>query len=235
MKIAILDCDRVDADLVASYGEYSAMFIKQLQPLDETLEFTVFDALNQQLPPADAQFAGYIITGSRHNAYDDDPWILSLLDWFEQAYARSAKIAGICFGHQLIARAFGGTVAKSPKGWGLGSSEVNLSRSPKWVTDIPQHVCLWVSHQDQVLECPSELEVIAGNDFCPYFMLAKDRQIFTVQGHPEFERGYTQELAIKQRADLTDEQWQQVEVSLQQRVDAQPVLQWILALFAQSA
>ncbi|MFM2480659.1 glutamine amidotransferase-related protein [Celerinatantimonas sp. YJH-8] len=233
MKIAIIKCDRVDPELAALFGEYPTMFVTQLQKLSSDLSFSQFDALEQQLPQELEQFDGYIITGSRHNAYDNDPWILNLMNWVQQADQAKARIAGICFGHQLIARALGGRVAKSAKGWGLGSTQVDIRQSPAWIQDAPSQLTLWVSHQDQVESVPDDLMAIAGNNFCPNFMLVKDSHIFTVQGHPEFTQGYTQKLLEKHTEQLSTERRAQINASMHAQVQSDIVLQWILRLFAQ--
>jgi len=33
---------------------------------------------------------------------------------------QAKRLVGICFGHQLVAQAFGGKTEKSEKGWGVG-------------------------------------------------------------------------------------------------------------------
>ena len=39
-------------------------------------------------------------------------------------------MVGICFGHQIIAKALGGVVSKSDKGWGVGIHTYELNTSP---------------------------------------------------------------------------------------------------------
>ncbi|CAG9298429.1 glutamine amidotransferase-related protein [Celerinatantimonas diazotrophica] len=235
MEIAILNCDKVDRDLAAKYGEYGDMFVTTLSERQTGLKFTHYDALHRQLPDEQKYFDGYIITGSRHNSYDNDPWIIELIEWVRSADRLKKHVAGICFGHQLIARALGATVKKSEKGWGLGSTTVQLQHRPDWLNEMPQQLKLWVSHQDQVQNCPPQCQVIAKSDFCPIFMLAKQSHIFTVQGHPEFIESYTEVLLEKRRPFLTSQQYNKAKQSLKTQVDSSVVLDWILAMFAQNA
>lgn len=235
MKIAILNCDEVDSDLVKKYGEYGDMFVTTLSARKEGLKFTQFDALHRQLPDDKEDFDGYIITGSRHNSYDNDPWIVELMQWVREADNLKKHVAGICFGHQLIARALGAEVKKSEKGWGLGSTTVQVQHRPDWLNKVPAQLKLWVSHQDQVQNCPPNCQVIASSDFCPVFMLAKQSHIFTVQGHPEFVESYTEVLLEKRQPFLTAAQYNKAKQSLNTEVDSSVVLDWILAMFAQSA
>ena len=55
---------------------------------------------------------GWLITGSRHGAYEDHPWIPPLEEFIRDAYAAQVPLVGICFGHQIIAQAMGGKVEK---------------------------------------------------------------------------------------------------------------------------
>lgn len=232
MKIAMISCDYVDPEQVPLFGEYPDMFKSTLSELRSDLDFQVFDALNEQLPDFSSDFDGYIITGSRYNSYDNDSWIITLLNWVQQADQHKVKMAGICFGHQLIARALNADVNKSPKGWGLGKTQVQINQPPSWVTTERTQLRLWVSHQDQVETKPAGCQVIAQSEFCPYFMLAKDQHIFTVQGHPEFLKGYTQYLLSKHGSKLTPEGFDAATTSLEGTVDSKVVLQWILDLFS---
>ncbi|MFM2485374.1 type 1 glutamine amidotransferase [Celerinatantimonas yamalensis] len=233
MNIAIIICDHVDAPFNQQFGEYSDMFVNALNALQTDLHFVYFDALQRQLPAPDTDVDGYIITGSRHNAYDNDPWIVELVQWVRQADQHQLNVAGICFGHQLVARALGAQVKKSDKGWGLGSALVQINERPAWLSNVPETLRVWVSHQDQVTSCPPGCSVVASSDFCPYFMLAKQSHIFTVQGHPEFQQDYTQILLDRHAGQLpAHASIEQLQTSMNKPVDSEVVLRWILALFS---
>lgn len=231
MHIAIINCDYVAAKLAPQFGQYPDMFMRSLNALTSGLKFTIFDALSRELPPLTSEFDGYLITGSRYNAYDNDPWIELLLGWIQQTDQQRRPLAGICFGHQLIARALGATVSKSAKGWGLGSALVTIEQTPSWLINPPKQLRLWVSHQDQVQTLPPQCQCLAGNSFCPFFMLFKDTHILTIQGHPEFNQSYTYELAKQRREQVNDSQWARITDSLHYNIDSEVVLNWILHMF----
>ena len=75
---------------------------------------------------------------------------------------RRAPFVGICFGHQLLAQALGGTVERAADGWGVGVQRLRRSstRSP-WMEPALDAVALIASHQDQVVEVPADARVIA--------------------------------------------------------------------------
>ncbi|WP_432464243.1 glutamine amidotransferase-related protein [Agarivorans sp. QJM3NY_33] len=232
MHIAIINCDKVDSNLAKHYGEYSDMFIAHLGAQDASLTFEVFNALEQQLPSL-TDFDGYLITGSRHNAYDQDLWINALIRWVQECEQVQAPLAGICFGHQLIARALGGEVAKSDKGWGLGVANNQLIKAPSWAEQqtAPERLHILVSHQDQVLQLPEHAERLASSDFCPNFMFQIGQHILAIQGHPEFEYGYAEALIDKRQQLLSPEAFSCAKQSLQQALDADLVFNWILQMY----
>ncbi|WBV66493.1 type 1 glutamine amidotransferase [Legionella pneumophila] len=118
MNLGILLCDKVSEVFVADHGQYPEMFANLLRPADSTLELTVFDAEHGELPTDIHAVDAYLISGSRHGVNDDYPWIRKLEEFVRTLHASQKKLIGICFGHQLIAKALGGKVIKSPKGWG---------------------------------------------------------------------------------------------------------------------
>lgn len=63
------------------------------------------------------------------SAYEDKPWINRLVEYTASlpSINPKLKLVGICYGHQIIARAFGGVVEKNAKGWELGVRNVQLT------------------------------------------------------------------------------------------------------------
>lgn len=52
------------------------------------------------------------------NAFDDLPWILRLVEFIKYIFEEtSSKLFGVCFGHQIISRAFNCKTARNPMGW----------------------------------------------------------------------------------------------------------------------
>ncbi|GDY25209.1 glutamine amidotransferase-related protein [Agarivorans sp. Toyoura001] len=238
MQIALLNCDRVDSQLVEEFGEYPDMFKQHLLAQDSKLQFDVFDVLNNELPKLN-QFDGFLITGSRHNAYDQQPWILQLVSWVQQCEQLQRPLAGICFGHQIIARALGGKVEKSAKGWGLGVAANNLLQKPSWVspslededTAKAEPFRILVSHQDQVTQLPPQAELLASSDFCPNFMYQIDQHILAIQGHPEFAPDYAAALIDKRQMILSPTQFVLAKTSLKRPLNADSVFDWIVQMY----
>ncbi|WP_019445765.1 glutamine amidotransferase-related protein [Aeromonas sp. 159] len=229
MRLGILDCDRLDPDLADRFGPvYSEMFIRGFAALAPELEFLVWSALDGELPEDLHECDAWLITGSRHDAYSDIPWIQALRAWIRQAHDADVKLAGVCFGHQVIAQALGGEVVKSTKGWGLGVSVHPMLADEPWMAPARDQIRILASHQDQVALLPPGATRLAGNDFCPNFMFLQGNNIVAIQGHPEFSVEYNRALIERRRGLLPDERYQSSLSSLEGEVDSATMMQWLL-------
>lgn len=190
MKIGILETGVAPPALAERYGRYDAMTACLL---GRGFETTTFRAHEGRLPEDVGAFAGYVVPGSSAGAYEAHGWIPPLEEFLRAARGR-ARLVGICFGHQVMAQAFGGRVEKSGKGWGLGLQTYRVAARPAWL-DAADTVAIPASHQDQVVAAPPGAEVLVGSDFAPLAGLVyADGSAMSVQGHPEFTPAFAKAL-----------------------------------------
>jgi GMP synthase-like glutamine amidotransferase len=188
MNLAILETGTPPEPLIAEYGRYPAMFEELLG-----LEARSYDVAAGALPPDVGRHDAYLITGSPAGVYEDLPWIPKLKTFLNAAKGQ-AKLVGICFGHQIMAEAFGGRVEKSAKGWGVGLQSYPIVSHEPWMDNVPL-VAVPASHQDQVVRQPPGADVIASSLFTPYAGLAwRDQRAISFQFHPEFAPAYAKAL-----------------------------------------
>ncbi|QMT59947.1 GMP synthase [Legionella sp. PC997] len=228
MKIGILQCDQVDSRLIAVHGTYLEMYIQLLQVEEPNLKFTVFDVRFGELPSNMDVVDAYIITGSRHGVNEDLSWIRALEEFVRCLHAARKKIIGICFGHQLIAKALGGKVIKAHQGWGIGVSVNKITQLKPWMSPSLGILNLIVSHQDQVVLLPEGAEVLAASDFCPFYMVQIRDNLLTVQGHPEYSKSYSRALIELRKNNLSQEVAAQGLKSLQQHCDDRVFAKWVV-------
>lgn len=199
MRLAVLETGVPPAELIGRFGTYPEMYRRMLG-LSEPLPS--YDVAAGVLPERPEDHDAYIVSGSPAGVYDPLPWIGQLSGFLREAKGR-AKLVGICFGHQAMAQAFGGSVTKSDKGWGVGLHEYAVAERQPWM-DGESAVAIPASHQDQVIAQPPETAVTMASVFTPYAGLAWGHDAISFQFHPEFEPDYAKAL-IEVRRDRLDD------------------------------
>ena len=175
MLIGILQTGLAPEPLQPVSGDYPAMFARLLGGNDFT--FRTWRVLEMEFPASVTQAEGWLITGSRHGAYEDHAFIPPLEAFVRAAFAADVPMVGICFGHQIIAKAMGGTVERHKKGWAVGATNYDFQG---------ETLTLNAWHRDQVTKVPEGATVIASNAFCENAALLYKGKALTVQAHPEF-------------------------------------------------
>lgn len=184
MKIGILMAGHFPRALQAETGDYDDLY-KQLLA-GHGFDFDSYAVVDGDFPARVDQCDGWLISGSRHGAYEDLPFIRQLEDFIRHVVAADVPLVGICFGHQIIAQALGGKTEKFHAGWAVGRTEYD------WGDD---RIALNAWHQDQVTKLPPGADVVASNAFCENAALVYGDKIFSVQAHPEFESAHIAGLA----------------------------------------
>jgi GMP synthase-like glutamine amidotransferase len=232
VHVGLLLCDHLDPDVADRVGDYTELFPARFGPAG--LRLTVFDVTAGEFPDDLAALDGWLVSGSRHSAYDDEPWIRRLEDLVRTAVEDRRPLAGICFGHQLIARALGGRVERAPVGWGVGGRRFRVHRAAPWMEPAPEAFTILMSHQDQVVELPDGAEVLAGADYCPVGAYRIGEHVFCVQGHPEFVPELSALLMQRRRDAIGAEVVEAGMASLEGPLDQRRVATWIAEFFTRS-
>lgn len=188
MLIGILQTGEAPDALRPDTGDYPDMFETLLS--GHGFAFRTWRVLEMDFPASVHAADGWLITGSRHGAYDDLPFIKPLEAFIRDAYEAHVPLVGVCFGHQIVAQAMGGKVEKFPGGWSIGPQDYDFDGRKMTVN-------AW--HQDQVTVAPPNATRIASSEFCENAAFLYDDRAFTVQPHPEMSDAFVAAL-IETRA-----------------------------------
>ena len=170
--IGLLQCDSIRPALRDRHGDYPELYARLLGP---GFGWRVFRVDQGDVPGDPTLCDGWFVSGSRHGAYEGHDWIAPLEELLRQVHG-TRPLVGICFGHQIIAQALGGTVEKYAGGWSVGR------RAYDW-QGRTVHLNAW--HQDQVTTPPDGAETILSNPFTRHAGLSIGTTL-TLQPHPEF-------------------------------------------------
>jgi GMP synthase-like glutamine amidotransferase len=183
MLIGILQTGQSPDVLRDAAGDYPQMFQNLLA--NHGLRFRVYHVEAMEFPASVQDCDGWLITGSRHGAYEDHPFIPRLEAFLRAAYGARVPIVGVCFGHQILAQALGGKVERHADGWAVGPQDYDFQGDK---------LTLNAWHRDQVTQVPEGARVVASNEFCTNAALVYEDRAFSVQAHPEFSDDFVEGL-----------------------------------------
>ena len=158
------------------------------------------------------RYRSIVISGSAACISDDLPWVARLCADLRDVVGTGIPTLGICFGHQLLAHAFGGTVGSRVIGYKVrGVRELSLMEDSQALQLLqpqpngPIHAL--VSHQDQVIDPPPGWHVVGRSDYCAVQALrAADLPVLTVQWHPEADPAFLDDNSVPPWDDVDREQ-----------------------------
>lgn len=202
-RVLIIQAGSAHPRVRERYGDYTDWFARLIAP---RAALRVTRPYEEKLPDL-AGFDGVLMTGSPRTVTAPEPWMDEAGAYLLNA-ARTRPVLGVCFGHQLVARALGGRVERNPRGREAGTVEVSLTedgaRDPLF-RGSPGTISVQQTHEDHVPEIPSGATLLATNAMSPVQAYAVGDALRCVQFHPEIDAGRSR-LLNEVRRELLDEQ-----------------------------
>ncbi|MGZ5288701.1 MAG: glutamine-hydrolyzing GMP synthase [Actinomycetota bacterium] len=162
-------------DLGAQYAQLIARRVREAHVYSEIVAHdATADELRARRP------AGIILSGGPASVYEPDgpqvdPGLFEL----------GVPVLGICYGHQLMARALGGEVAATGQRE-YGGTRLHVTAGSRLLQDVPAEDTVWMSHGDAVTRTPEGFRVTATTDQIPIAAMEDpERGLYAVQFHPE--------------------------------------------------
>jgi GMP synthase-like glutamine amidotransferase len=225
VTIGLLLCDHLDPDVVEQVGDYTDLYPAAFGPAG--VDLRIYDVTAHEFPGSVDECDGWIVSGSRRSAYEDEGWIHRLGELIVELDAARRPTVGICFGHQLIAQSLGGTVERAEVGWGVGAKRFDIVEHADWMDPERRGFSILMSHRDQVTRLPERAELLATAEYCPVGAYRIDDHVFCVQGHPEFVPRLSAMLMTKRRDVIGDQVVDSGLISLEGPLDHDHVIDWM--------
>ncbi len=189
-KLVIIKTGETFSGIVQTLGDFEEWIARGLGM--ETRDIQVVQAHQNQDLPAVNSLKGVVIAGSHAMVTQDLDWSLKLEAWIPGLIQARVPLLGICYGHQLMARAMGGQVDYHPRGIEIGTTETTcaptrdaLAQDPLF-HDLPGRFKIHVCHSQTVIKLPESAHLIAGNAFEPHHAFRMGECAWGVQFHPEY-------------------------------------------------
>jgi GMP synthase-like glutamine amidotransferase len=237
LRLCILDNDNLDPAIVDTYVSYGAMTETMFAAAGADWQFERFNTTRFEYPGDVDAFDAILLTGSRADAFSDEPWVRTLRERVGGWLRERKPLLGICFGHQLIAHCLGAPVGRAAQGWGVGRMTYEwCGPTPLRAGDgAASSLALLASHQDQVSALPAGATLLARSDFCPVAAYQVDEHVLCVQPHPEFVADYSAWLLDKRRDLFGEARYQDARAGLAQPHDGLDVARFMQAFVERAA
>lgn len=195
---------------------------------DQRFNYRVYMTIGGEVPADVDEQDAYLITGSPLSVLDDLAFLPALYDFIRRCDAARKPLLGACFGHQAIAVALGGQVARQD--WNIGIDRIAMTPLP-WTPQAPAELNLYQFHHDAVTRLPDGCTTYATSEKCAVAGFAKGSHIFTTQAHPEFTDPFMRCVLDATKPILGADTVAATEATLNRRNDGPLFAQWATRFF----
>ncbi len=193
MALVILVAGTTIPAVAARRGDFPRWIVETVGPAWEG-SWQEHDLRSEAPLPAQEEADGFLVTGSASSVTERAPWMVRAEELLRGIIARDVPLFGICFGHQMIAEALGGQVARNPRGREIGTVPVTRVADDPIFRGVPSSFEANETHVDSVVRLPREARLLATTALDGAAAFAVGERTRAVQFHPEIDadvmRGY---------------------------------------------
>ncbi len=231
-RIAVFLTNDDTSAFAADFPNDGLKVVQLLQPLQPNWSFEIVSVKDGVLPASPEAYDGYVITGSPASVNDDSlTWVGPLLAFIRAVHDARQPLIGLCFGHQAVARALGGQVARNAAGWGLGTASTHWHVERPWMSPPQATTTLMAAHNEQIIRMPEGAVCLGGSEFCPIGSMQIGQHIWTTQFHPEMPLVFMQALLDYLADKLDADTMARAHASLNNAADVPLFGQWMVQFF----
>lgn len=186
-NVLILKAGDANPSVRIGLGDYDRWFVRTLGGAGH--RFRVVSVNHGEKPPSRASdYDAVMMTGSPLSVTQRAPWMDRAAAYMVDAAEHRVPVLGVCFGHQLLAHAFGARVVRNPKGREIGTIACQITaeghRDPLF-EGVPRRFDIQATHEDIVVDEPGALTLLASNENTRNQAFRAGKYIRAVQFHPE--------------------------------------------------
>ncbi|WP_291462127.1 glutamine amidotransferase [Desulfobacula sp.] len=187
-KLVIIKTGDTFPAIAGPLGDFEDWISQGLSIGKENIQ--VVDVTKGETLPAVEVCKGVVIAGSHAMVTQNFSWSVAIEQWVPDLIQSDIPIFGICYGHQLLAKAMGGVVDYHAGGLEIGTTRIELVQegaSDKLFKGLPKTFTVHVCHSQTVVRLPDTAVRIAKNSFEPNHAFRIGQSVWGVQFHPEYD------------------------------------------------
>ncbi|KAF5566674.1 beta-mannosidase mndA [Fusarium phyllophilum] len=192
------------------YGPLVSKWLRSNDRLQEHAQIRVWDVKSAMDYPKSGDYDVLIITGAPANPEGQEPWLVKLREYINKEVETTStqKFVGFCFGHQILAMAYGLSVECSDSGYEFSATTIQLSDTGKRLFK-QDSICLNEGHQFQIKDQDlGQLQNLGSTDHTHIQCLYLPKRLWSLQAHPEFDAEALRQILEFAKSKLSEEDYQ---------------------------
>lgn len=159
-------------------GQYNLLIARRVREARVYCEVKPYNLSFEEI--ASMKPKGIILTGGPASLTDPDAPVCD-----KRVFEMGIPVLGICYGMQLMAVNFGGSVKRADSRE-YGGVDLRIDSNSKLFKDINENTTCWMSHTFYADRLPAGFRVTAESENCPTAAMENERAfLYGVQFHPE--------------------------------------------------